>query len=322
MILIIVQNGAMSRTRSVAVAVVGLASLALAGCSSGGTGSGGSADAPITVMAAFYPLQYAAEQVGGSDVTVTGLTPPGAEPHDVELTPQQIAEVSEADLILYIKGFQPAVDEAVAQVAPDKAVDVSQGITLLKGEHSEAEATGEQAAGEGSVTDPHIWLDPLNMVTIADTITARLGEIQQDNSTTFAANAATLDQQLTDLDEQWSAQTGQCASRDLVVSHEAFGYLAARYDFTQRGISGLSPEAEPSPAKVAEVTDFVRKNNVKTIYFETLVDPKVAETVAAETGAATAVLDPLEGLPEGSDETYLTVMQQNLATVVAGQPCP
>ena len=325
MILIIVQYGAMSRTRSVAIAVVGLASLALAGCSAGDSGpdaSSGDSSDPIAVMAAFYPLQYAAEQVGGADVTVTGLTPPGAEPHDVELTPQQIAEVSEADLILYIKGFQPAVDEAVAQVAPDKAVDVSQGITLLKGEdHHEGEAAGEEH-GEESATDPHIWLDPLNMVTIADTITARLGEIQQDNSTTFAANAATLDQQLTDLDEQWSAQTGQCASRDLVVSHEAFGYLAKRYGFTQLGISGLSPEAEPSPAKVAEVTDFVRKNKVKTIYFETLVDPKVAETVATETGAATAVLDPLEGLPEGSDETYLTVMQQNLATVVAGQPCP
>lgn len=326
MILMIGQDGGMSRTRSLGIAVVGLASLALAACSGGSSdsgASGGDAQAPISVMAAFYPLQYAAEQVGGSDVTVTGLTPPGAEPHDVELTPQQIAEVSEADLILYIKGFQPAVDEAVAQVAPDKAVDVSQGITLLKGEdHHEGEAAGAGHSGAESATDPHIWLDPLNMVTIADTITARLGEIQQDNSTTFAANAATLDQQLTDLDEQWSAQTEQCASRDLVVSHEAFGYLAKRYGFTQLGISGLSPEAEPSPAKVAEVTDFVRKNNVKTIYFETLVDPKVAETVATETGAATAVLDPLEGLPEGSDETYLTVMQQNLATVVAGQPCP
>lgn len=305
----------MIRHRATAVAVIGLLGLALTGCSSGSDSSAPS-DSPITVMAAFYPLQYAAEQVGGADVAVTGLTPPGAEPHDVELTPQQIAEVSEADLILYIKGFQPAVDEAVAQVAPDKAVDVSQGITMLPG-HSEAGATGADSG-----TDPHIWLDPLNMVTIADTITARLGEIRQDGSATFAANAATLDQKLTDLDEQWTAQTQKCTSRDLVVSHEAFGYLAERYDFTQVGISGLSPEAEPSPAKVAEVTDFVRKNNVKTIYFETLVDPKVAETVAAETGATTAVLDPLEGLPEGSDGTYLTVMEQNLATVVAGQPCP
>jgi zinc transport system substrate-binding protein len=306
------------------LAALGAAALALTACSSSSDTPADPAGEPVTVMAAFYPLQYAAEEVGGSDVTVTGLTPPGAEPHDVELTPQQIAEVSEADLILYIKGFQPAVDEAVAQVAPDKAVDVSQGITLLKGEEDshEGEAVGADHGGEASATDPHIWLDPLNMVTIADTITARLGEIRPDSSTVFAANAANLDQQLTALDEKWSSQTETCSSRDLVVSHEAFGYLAERYNFTQLGISGLSPEVEPSPAKVAEVTDFVTKNDVKTIYFETLVDPKVAETVAAETGAATAVLDPLEGLPEGSDQTYLTVMESNLAAVVAGQPCP
>lgn len=308
------------------IATLTAAGLALTACSTASDSDSASdpTNDPITVMAAFYPLQFAAEQVGGEGVTVTGLTPPGAEPHDVELTPQQVAQVGEADLILYIKGFMPAVDEAVAQVAPDKALDVSQGITLLKGDAHEEEAAGgtDGHADEGSGTDPHIWLDPLNMVTIADTITARLGEIQPDGSTTFAANAATLDQQLTDLDQQWSSQTEKCTSRDLVVSHEAFGYLAERYNFTQLGISGLSPEAEPSPAKVAEVTDFVTKNNVKTIYFETLVDPKVAQTVADETGAATAVLDPLEGLPEGSDQTYLTVMETNLSTVVAGQPCP
>lgn len=303
------------------LATLGAAALALTACSSSSDTPADPAGDPVTVMAAFYPLQYAAEQVGGTEVQVTGLTPPGAEPHDIELTPQQVAQVSEADLILYIKGFMPAVDEAVAQIAADKAVDVSQGITLLKG--SEHTHEGESApAHDESGTDPHIWLDPLNMVSIADTITARLGEIRPDSSTVFAANAADLDQQLTALDEKWSSQTEKCASRDLVVSHEAFGYLAQRYNFTQLGISGLSPEVEPSPAKVAEVTDFVTKNNVKTIYFETLVDPKVAETVAAEAGAATAVLDPLEGLPEGSDQTYLTVMEQNLATVVAGQPCP
>ncbi|MEI2717361.1 MAG: metal ABC transporter substrate-binding protein [Candidatus Nanopelagicales bacterium] len=254
-------------------------------------------------MAAFYPLQFAAEQVGGDAVTVVGLTPAGAEPHDVELSPQQVAELGEADLILYIKGFQPAVDQAVEQVGADRAVDVSAGIPLIG-------------------NDPHIWLDPQNMVTIAGTVEGKLAQVAPGGAETFARNADDLDGQLTALDRQWAQQTAKCSSRDLVVSHEAFGYLAARYDFTQVGISGLSPEAEPSPGKVAEVTDFVRSNDVRTIYFETLVDPKVAETVAAETGARTAVLDPLEGLPAGSDQNYLTVMDDNLATVVKGQPCP
>lgn len=270
-------------------------------------------------MAAFYPLQFAAEQVGGDAVTVESLTPSGAEPHDIELSPQQVAELGEADLILYIKGFQPAVDEAIAQVAPDKAVDVTAGIAMLP--------SGEQSGEEGrqgdsvSATDPHVWLDPLNMVTISTTIADRLSGIDSGQAATFAQNADALDQQLESLDQQWKSQTRQCSSRDLVVSHEAFGYLADRYGFEQVGISGLSPDAEPVPSRVAEVTDFVKKNNVKTIYFETLVDPKVAQTVASETGAVTAVLDPLEGLPEGSSQTYLTVMESNLATVVAGQPC-
>lgn len=304
----------------------GVAVLALAGCASSEQPS--SSAEPVSVMAAFYPLQYAAEQVGGEQASVVSLTPPGAEPHDVELSPQQVAEMGEADLILYIKGFQPAVDEAVAQVAPDKAVDVSQGITMLPGEAHSGEAhSGEEHAGEAaqpageSATDPHIWLDPLNMVTISQTVATRMGEISPAGKDKFTANAAAFDDQLTALDQKWAAGTAECTSRDLVVSHEAFGYLADRYDFTQVGISGLSPEAEPSPAKVAEVTDFVRKNQVSTIYFETLVDPKVAETVAAETGAKTAMLDPLEGLAEGSDQTYLTVMETNLSTVVAGQPC-
>lgn len=271
--------------------------------------------ATVTVMAAFYPLQYAAERVGGDAVSVVSLTPAGGEPHDVELSPQQVAEMGEADLVLYIKGFQPAVDEAVAQIAPERAVDVSQGITLL--------AASEPADGQSATqaTDPHIWLDPLNMVKITDTITTHLSEVAPQSAPSFAENGRKFDDQLSRLDRKWSAGTATCSSRDLVVSHEAFGYLAQRYGFTQVGISGLSPEAEPSPAKVAEVTDFVRGNGVETIYFETLVDPKVAQTVAAETGARTAVLDPLEGPPAGSGSTYLTAMVENLDTVVAGQPC-
>ena len=291
--------------------------VAVAGCSSQDSQSSVAGDR-ITVAAAFYPLQFVAEEVGGDRVTVRSLTPPGAEPHDVELSPQQVAELSEADLVLYIKGFQPAVDEAVEQVVGDRAVDVSQGVPLLTG-HGDGDHADQH--GSGTTTDPHIWLNPRNMVTIAGTVSERLQQVDAGSASLFQRNQQQLDGELVDLDARWIRGTKSCTSRDLVVSHEAFGYLADAYGFEQVGISGLSPEAEPSPARVAEVADFVKRGNVRTIYFETLVDPRVAQTVADETGAQTAVLDPLEGLPEGSDATYLSVMAQNLQTVVAGQPC-
>jgi zinc transport system substrate-binding protein len=293
------------------MAAVALAvTVSAAGCAS----SEPQDDDRASILAAFYPLQFAAQEVGGDAVRVESLTPPGTEPHDVELTPQQVAAVADADLILYVKGFQPAVDAAVEAEAGDRAVDVSAGIDLLSG-----------GAGEGdgdSATDPHIWLDPTNMITIGDEIADRLTQIRPEDGKSFAAASADLDRRLEELDSQWSRGTEDCRSRDLVVSHEAFGYLADRYGLRQIGISGLSPESEPNPAQVARIADYVRSNDVQTVYYETLVDPKVARTVAEEAGARTAVLDPLEALPEGSTQDYLSVMRDNLAAVQEGQPCP
>lgn len=292
----------------------------LAACGSGTGGEPASAGT-TTVVAGFYPLEWAAAAVGGDRVSVTSLTAPGAEPHDLELTPQQVAAVSDADLVLYVAEFQPALDDAIAQ-SPDAAVDVAGGLeTLAPEEHADEEHAGEEHAGEETSYDPHVWLDPTNMATIVATVAQRLSSVDPAGASTYAANAAALQDRLTALDEQWTAGTATCTSRDLVVSHEAFGYLAERYGFTQVGISGLSPDTEPSPAKIAEVADFVRANKVATVYYETLVDPKVAETVAQETGAGTAVLDPLEGLAEGSSEDYISVMEKNLQTVKDGQGC-
>ena len=278
-----------------------LAALLLTPLAACAGGSGGS-DRP-TVVAAFYPLAYAAEQVGGDAVDVIDLTPPGAEPHDLELTAQQVAQIAEADLVLYIPGFQPAVDEAVAQQAGDRALDVTQGIDLIPG-------------------DPHVWLDPVNMSIIGTSIADRLGTSLPDLADTAKAGAQRLSADMSALNDEWTAGTQSCTIRDLVVSHEAFGYLARAYGFTQVGIAGLSPESEPSPARLAEVAALVKDRGVTTIYYETLVDPKIAQTVAAETGATTAVLDPLEGLPPGSDGNYVSVMRDNLAQVRTRQACP
>lgn len=293
----------------------------LSACGSGSSSSGApSAGGPLPVVAAFYPLQYAVEQVGGDRVSVTSLTAAGAEPHDLELTPQQVAAVSDAGLVVYLKGFQSSVDEAVDQAGGANALDAGAGISTLaptQGEVDEAKESGEAPPAY----DPHVWLDPTNMARIVDAVATRLSAADPAGAQQYAANAAALTQKLTALDAEWKAGTATCANRDLVVSHEAFGYLAKRYGLTQVGISGLAPDAEPSPAKVAEVADFVRANDVRTIYYETLVDPKVAQTVASETGAATAVLDPLEGLAEGSTDDYLSVMRANLETVRKSQPC-
>ena len=278
------------------------ASTLLAGCAGSTAGPDTSVNRP-TVVAAFYPLAYAAEQVAGDSVDVIDLTPPGAEPHDLELTAQQVAQIAEADLVLYVPGFQPAVDEAVAQQAGDRALDVTQGIDMIPG-------------------DPHVWLDPLNMATIGNSIADRLGASLPDLADTVDVGARKLSADMSGLSNEWKTGTQSCTIRDLVVSHEAFGYLARAYGFTQVGIAGLSPDSEPSPARLADVTALVKDRGVTTIYYETLVDPKIAQTVAAETGATTAVLDPLEGLPEGSDGNYVSVMQDNLAQVRTGQACP
>lgn len=298
-------------------AAAGAAIVLLAACSAPSTpgtpgtpsasdDASGSSAGPLRVVAGFYPLAYAAERVGGDHVEVTTLAPPGAEPHDLELTPQQAVAIREADVVLYIPGFQPAVDRAIAS-SPTNALNAASGITLL------------QSPSGGA--DPHVWLNPLNMTTMGDSIRGRLDQLRPAASSAFASGQTALAADMSALDSRWKSGTTTCANRDLVVSHEAFAYLAQRYSLEQRGISGLSPEAEPSPATVAAVADFVRANNVRTIYYETLVDPKVATVLAQETGAQTAVLDPVEGLKEGSSDTYITIMDANLASVVAGQPC-
>jgi zinc transport system substrate-binding protein len=311
--------------------LIPVAALVLSGCAAtsststtapagDASASAAPASASVDVVASFYPLEWAAQRVGGDRVAVTSLTAPGAEPHDLELTPQQVAAVQDADLVLHVAEFQPAVDDAIAQ-SQSQALDVASGLaTLAPPEHSDDAHAGEERHSEGSY-DPHVWLDPTNMSAIVAAVAERLATIDPSGAQEYAANAAAAESDLAALDTEWKAGTATCTSRDLVVSHEAFGYLAKRYGFEQVGISGLSPEAEPSPARIAEVADFVRANAVTTIYFETLVDPKVAQTVADETGATTAVLDPLEGLAEGSAGDYLSVMRDNLETVKAGQGC-
>ncbi|MFC8599699.1 metal ABC transporter solute-binding protein, Zn/Mn family [Isoptericola sp. NPDC057191] len=292
----------------------------------------GASDGTLEVLASYYPLQYVAEQVGGDLVSVSNLTPPAAEPHDLELSPAQVREIGTADLVVYSSGFQAAVDDAIDTQSPEHVVDTSDVVTLEAHPGTADDAVVDDGEGEGdghdhgdeAAVDPHFWLDPTRLIDVGHAVAAQLGAVDPEHSATYAENADALAKSLTQLDGQFSAGLKECATRTLVTSHAAFGYLSERYDLEQIGIVGLDPEAEPSPARLREVGAIVEENDVSTIFTETLTSPKVADTLAKDIGVETAVLDPLEGLSKdavASGADYVSVMQDNLAALTEGLQC-
>ncbi|RKR88340.1 zinc transport system substrate-binding protein [Micromonospora pisi] len=302
-----------------------LASVGLGAC--GGDSDPGPTASPskISVVAAFYPLQFVAQRVGGDAVTVTNLAKPGVEPHDMELVPEQVRQIVDANLVVYLRGFQPAVDEAVEQNAKDSSFD-GLAIESLRdapagGEHEGEEHEGEEESKALNGKDPHIWLDPTRLATLGDKLADRLATLEPGRAADFRNGAAALRAELGKLDTEYTDSLGTCQRREIVTSHAAFGYLAGRYQLEQIPISGLSPEEEPSPQHMAEVAEQARARKVTTIFFETLVSPKVAETIAREVGAKAEVLDPIEGLTPGSSDDYLSVMRTNLGRLKAALGC-
>jgi zinc transport system substrate-binding protein len=275
----------------------------------------------IQIVAGFYPLAYAAEGIAGDLAEVVSLAGPGVEPHDLELTPGDVAKINDADLVVYIPEFIPALDAVVKTLDQSKVINATQGITLISGDshsHEGEEAHSEEEGhSDESATDPHIWLNPSNMVLIGNSIAQALSALTSDSA--INENRSGFENALTTLTSDYTAKLANCSIKALVVSHEAFGYIANAYGFEQVGISGLSPEAEPSPARLAEVAKIAKAENATTIYYESLVDPKVAKTLADELKITAEMLDPLESPPASGD--YLSVMQQNLDTLVKGQVC-
>jgi zinc transport system substrate-binding protein len=266
----------------------------------------------IDVVAAFYPLQFLAERIGGDLVSVRDLVKPGAEPHDLELTPKQVASIEDADLVLYLKTLQPAVDDAVKSEAPHHSLDVTTIAPL---------APMPKGSDEPDALDPHIWLDPVRFEAISQAVEARLSAIDPAHASTFQTREAALLRDLQDINQRYATDLATCARRDIVTSHAAFGYLAGRYRLTQIPITGLTPEAEPQPQRLADVTALAEQKGVTTIFFETLVSPKVAETLATEVGARAEVLDPIEGVQPGTGDTYLSIMADNLAKLRTALGC-
>jgi zinc transport system substrate-binding protein len=278
-------------TRIVLVLIALAAGLTACG---GDSGSADDGSDRTDVVAAFYPLAWAVEQVAGDTVELRNLTPPGTEPHDVELTARDVERIRSADIVLYLGGgFQPAVEDAV-EGADGEAID------LL------VDPVGR---------DPHIWLDPLRFAEVVERIAAALGRPGAADEPVAELRA---------LDHEFARGLARCQRQEIVTAHEAFSYLARRYRLTQVAITGVSPEAEPTPQELEDVIDRVRDTGATTVFFETLVSPRLAETVARETSADTAVLNPLEGLTGeelDAGEDYLSVMRDNLAALRKALRC-
>lgn len=257
-------------------------------------GSEGGSPGKTSVVAAFYPLADAAEEIGGNSVDVTNLTPAGTEPHDVELSVRDVEKVRSADVVFYLgEGFQPALERAV-DGADGETVDLLQSVEVQE-------------------KDPHVWLDPVRFQQIA----MRIGDVLERPSKSFVRRLARLH-------ADFHEGLRRCERREIVTSHDAFGYLADRYGLKEIPITGISPEAEPTPRALQRVIDQVRESGATTVFFETLLSPRIAETVARETGARTAVLNPIEGLTEDElarGENYFSVMRENLATLRKALGC-
>ncbi len=282
------------RSRSLKVMLAGLLLLPLVACSATAD------DGRPTVVVSFYPLQFLTERIAGDAVRVVNLTEPDTEPHDLDPSVQQIAELSDADLVLYVADLAPAVDKAAGQNAGDRAANLAAAVDLAD-------------------DDPHFWLDPVRMQQAAVAIENRLATVDPDHADDFRANLATLVSDLTDLDASYAAGLSDCARSLVVTSHDAFGYLE-RYGLEFAEIAGLSPDAEPSPARIAELRDLIAENDITTVFTETLISPKMAESLA-EGDVRTDVLDPIEGVADGSSEDYLTLMTANLAALENANGC-
>jgi zinc transport system substrate-binding protein len=329
--MIVIMSPAPRRVRTTAAAL-GAATVLVLGAAACGSGDGasGSGVSPGprdgAVVASFYPLQFATQQITGSTPPVASLTKPGAEPHDLELAPQDVGGLTKARLVIYADGFQPAVDDAMAEVDPAHVLDVADAASLTldaadEQDHDRAvEAAGDHA--EHASADPHFWLDPQRYAAVARAIGTRLAADDPARAAAYRTNTDAFVARLSALDRQLKAGLSSCASTTLVTSHAAFGYFAQRYGLDQHGISGLSPEAEPSAAGLKQAADLVRSAKVSTIFQETLVEPKFAQTVASSTGAALSTLDPIEGITsESAGKDYFEVMRSNLTALQKGLGC-
>jgi zinc transport system substrate-binding protein len=276
-------------------------------------------DSELSVVATFYPLQDFALAIGGTKVSVENMTPAGSEPHDFEPTAKSLAEASKSQIFIYNgTGMEPWVKDFLSDYS-GQAVSAAAGLSLLGHEEDEEEEEHEELT-----SDPHFWLDPNRAQIIVDNILVAFKQADPANANYYDQNATDYKAKLVALDDDFRSGLGTCSLDTIVTTHNAFAYVADRYQFKVVSIAGISPDEEPSPAKLAEITDLVREKNISYIFLEELASSKLADTLANETGVQTAVLDPIEGLSADNADTgqnYLSLQRQNLATLRTALVC-
>nr|WP_240958173.1 metal ABC transporter substrate-binding protein [Streptomyces barkulensis] len=321
--------------------------LGLTACGSGGTG--GEAGDGVNVVASFYPMRFLAEEIGGEHVSVSSLVEPGVEPHDLELSPRQTAELGEADLVVYLRGFQPAVDKAIEQSGVENVAEATSCTEPLEhgsghqeehedehasehgeghGEESHAdeghgdEGHGEEPAEEGheghdhggeGATDPHVWLDPVKYAEVAEGVGDALAKADPDHADDYRKNADALAGKLRDLDTDFREGLENRRTDTFITAHAAFGHLADRYGLHEESVAGLDPESEPSGARMRQLHRVAEEDDVDTVFFEAAAGERTAKTLADDLGLRTDVLDPVEGITDASPgDDYFEIMRANL----------
>ncbi len=303
----------------------------------------------LQVVTTVYPVYDVVKKVAGDQADVTLLVPPGAEPHDWEPTASDLKKIGQAKVFFYNgAGLEPTDQILKKEITRDATVvELSQGLDLLKlqddddhdhdhdhdadhhdEDHHDEDHHDEDHHAEGhhhhhhGGVDPHVWLDPQNVMKEAAVVADALAKADPTHADAYRANAKKYQDELAALDKDMDAALSSLANKNLVVSHEAFGYLAARYGLTQIGIMGVDADAEPTPDRMAQLVEFIREHDVRTIYSEELVNPRLAEAIAAETGAVVRVLNPIEGLTAAQEKAgydYIKLQRENLTTLTAGQ---
>jgi zinc transport system substrate-binding protein len=307
-------NRAKKATKAILLAAA-VSAMLLSGC---GQKKEADDSGKLNVMASFYPMYDFAVKIGGDKVDVKNMVPAGTEPHDWEPATKDITGLEKADVFVYSgAGIEHWVEDVLKSLKNNNltVAEASSGISLMKGEEHEDTGSEEHEQGE---FDPHVWLSPVNAKKEMENIKDAFVKADPDNEAYYQANYETYASKFDELDKKYKDTLSPLPNKSVVVAHEAFGYLCNAYGLTQMGIEGLTPDSEPDPARMAQVIDFVKDNKVKTIFFEDLVSPKVAETIAKETGAKTEVLNPLEGLTDEqlkNGDDYFTVMEKNLTVL-------
>ena len=294
-------------------------------CSKKPTATPGNIEKKLQVYASFYPMYDFTKQITKDKADIHLMVPPGVETHDWEPGAKMIADMEKADIFIYNGiSMEPWAEKLIGSVKKDTlvAVETSKDLDLLKHEEHEEDSEAEEEHGDEDTHgeyDPHVWLDPTNAIKQAENIKNAFVQADAQNKDFYESNFKEFKDKLTALDNKFKQELSNVKRKDVVVAHEAFSYLTNRYGLTQLAVSGLSPQEEPSAAKMAKITEFAKEHNVKTIFFETLTSPKISEVLAKEIGASTAVLNPVEGLTSEeiqAGKDYISVMEENLQALI------